>query len=296
LKEKRLVRPEIPEQRKIAAVLSLVQWAIEQQERLIALTTELKKAFMHKLFIEGLRGELQKMTEIGPVPESWEVVPLGNLATKVSKGSSPRWQGFEYVTNGILFVKSQNVGTGQMDFSERVYLPREFNDKEKRSILRNEDILINLVGASIGRVALGTPEIEGANCNQAVCFVRMDNARSLKEFIVFYLLSPAGQQQIFFQKKDIARANLSLLDIRSLKIPIPQPNESKEIATIFTQIEQKIELCKRKKSTLVDIFRTLLHQLMTAQIRVHDLDLEEEGSADILVRQARVDRKVHAPS
>ena len=62
----------MPEQRKIAAVLGLVQRAIEQQERLIALTTELKKALLHKLFTEGLRGEPQKQTEIGPVPESWD--------------------------------------------------------------------------------------------------------------------------------------------------------------------------------------------------------------------------------
>ena len=71
--------PPLAEQRKIAAVLGLVQRAIEQQERLIALTTELKKALLHKLFTEGLRGEPQKQTEIGPVPESWEIKKLGAL-------------------------------------------------------------------------------------------------------------------------------------------------------------------------------------------------------------------------
>ena len=81
--------PTPREQRKIAVVLGLVQRAIEQQERLIALTTELKKALLHKLFTEGLRGEPQKQTEIGPVPESWELVPLGSLA-KVGNGSTPR--------------------------------------------------------------------------------------------------------------------------------------------------------------------------------------------------------------
>ena len=69
----------VAEQRKIAAVLGLMQWAIEQQQRLIALTTELKKALLHKLFTEGLRGEPQKQSEIGPVPESWEIKKLGSL-------------------------------------------------------------------------------------------------------------------------------------------------------------------------------------------------------------------------
>jgi type I restriction enzyme, S subunit len=71
--------PPLDEQRRIAAVLSAVQRAVERQERLIALTAELKKALMHKLFTEGTRGEALRQTEIGPVPQSWKVEPLGGL-------------------------------------------------------------------------------------------------------------------------------------------------------------------------------------------------------------------------
>jgi type I restriction enzyme, S subunit len=63
----------LPEQRKIAGVLGVVQRAMEQQERVLALTAELKKTLLHQLFTTGLRGEPQKQTDIGPVPESWEV-------------------------------------------------------------------------------------------------------------------------------------------------------------------------------------------------------------------------------
>jgi type I restriction enzyme, S subunit len=273
LKRVLLPLPPLAEQGKIAGVLGLVQRAIEQQKQLIALTTELKKALLHQLFTRGIRDEPQKQTEIGPVPQSWEVVELGSLASKISKGSSPRWQGFEYVREGVLFIRSQNVGPGHMEFADRVFLSSKFNEHEKRSILKDGDILINLVGASIGRVALGTAEIEGANCNQAVGFVRIQQKRSFKEFIVNYLLSPMGQQQMFFQKKDIARANLSLLDLRTFKVPVPSPSEANEIATVFAKIENKLDLSQQKHAALTALFRTLLHQLMTAQLRVNDLEI-----------------------
>ena len=102
LREFRLSLPPLPEQKKIAHILSTVQRAIEAQERIIQTTTELKKALMHKLFTEGLRNEPQKQTEIGPVPESWEVMDLGDVA-KIERGkfshrprNEPRFYGGEY--------------------------------------------------------------------------------------------------------------------------------------------------------------------------------------------------------
>ena len=93
--------PPLPEQKKIAHILSTVQGAIEVQERIIQTTTELKKALMHKLFTEGLRNEPQKQTEIGPVPESWGVAELGSIA-KVGNGSTPKRANGAYWQNGTI--------------------------------------------------------------------------------------------------------------------------------------------------------------------------------------------------
>ena len=221
---------------------------------------------------EDCGGEAQKETEIGLVPESWAVVRVEEYAKTISKGSSPKWQGFDYVEEGVLFVRSQNVGNGVMEWHDKAFLPSEWNEKEKRSILQAGDLLVNLVGASIGRSAVGGPEIKGANCNQAVCFVRLDSKEILSGFLNGFLLTYEGQAQIHGNKKDIARANLSLQDVRNLLIPKPDINEQLETVTILDAIDRKIDLHRRKRAVLEELFKALLHKLMTGEIRVGELE------------------------
>ncbi|MEI7696146.1 MAG: hypothetical protein WCI64_10950 [Chlorobium sp.] len=92
-----------------------------------------------------------KQTEVGVIPEDWEVKTGEQITVLVGKGASPRLQGFEYTTAGMLFVTSENVRDGYLDMSKPKYLPMAFHEKIKRSKLQKYDVLINLVGASIGR-------------------------------------------------------------------------------------------------------------------------------------------------
>lgn len=269
--------PPLDEQQAIASALAQVRKAIKTHEQSIVLAQDLKRATLRTLFTRGLRGEARKETEIGPVPESWAIVHVEDHAYIISKGSSPKWQGFDYVDEGVLFVRSQNVGNGVMEWQDKVFLPTEWNEKEKRSVLQAGDLLVNLVGASIGRSAVGGPEIEGANCNQAVCFVRLDEKEVLPGFLNGFLLAAEGQAQIHGNKKDIARANLSLQDVRNIVMPKPTIDEQRETVTILEAIDRKIDLHRRKRAVLDELFKALLHKLMTGEIRVSELDLSPLG-------------------
>ena len=265
--------PSHKDQLAIADILDLIRHAISVQDRLLTLTHNLKRAAMRTLFTRGLRSEMQKETEIGPLPASWEVIRVEEHAKAISKGSSPKWQGFDYVDSGVLFVRSQNVGNGVMEWQDKIYLPAEWNEKEKRSVLQAGDLLVNLVGASIGRSAVGGLEIDGANCNQAVCFVRLDRKEVIPGFLNGFLLTDEGQVQIHSNKKDIARANLSLQDVRNVSMPKPTVDEQREIVTILDTINRKIDLHRRKRVVLEELFKALLHKLMTGEIRVGELGL-----------------------
>ncbi len=111
----------------------------------------------------------QQTLAILPVlPDGWTWTSFDQLTLLITKGSSPRWQGFEYSDSGVVFVRSENVRWGSLDLRDVAHLPVSFNEKEKKSVLRAGDVLLNLVGASIGRAAVATDDVHGGNTNQAV--------------------------------------------------------------------------------------------------------------------------------
>jgi len=147
----------------------------------------------------------------------------------ITKGSSPNWQGFDYCDKGIVFVRSESVRWGSLDLRQVAHLPPAFNEKEKKSILQEGDVLLNLVGASIGRAAVATPEVHGGNVNQAVALIRLVQKETMSRFAVLWLISSVAQKRIHSEKVDFARANFSLENTRSLPIPIPSLAEQSEI-------------------------------------------------------------------
>jgi type I restriction enzyme S subunit len=163
------------------------------------------------------------------LPDTWCFATVDQLTSLVTKGSSPGWQGFEYIESGVPFVRSQNVRWGTLDLSDLAYLPFEFNETHANSIIHIGDVLLNLVGASVGRAAIAAKEIENANCNQAVGIIRLVQDGVINRYLMLYFLSPQTQHHIHATKADFARANFNLDDIKPMIVPIPPLIEQQEI-------------------------------------------------------------------
>ena len=243
-----LPKPSLPEQTAIATILSKVDEAIASVQDSIAAAERLKKSLMQNLLTGRMKpdGTLRKEDEFymdekfGKVPMGWEVKKGIEITSKITKGQSPKWQGFEYQSEGILFVTSENIRDGFIDVSEPKYLPLEFNNKIKNSQLAQGDVLINIVGASIGRCAMFDLDVECANTNQAVCVFR-PNAENDSLFLSLYLQDETTQNRLFRTQVETARANLSLGDFRKFKFVIPKKEEQICIANRINLFNMEIE-------------------------------------------------------
>jgi type I restriction enzyme S subunit len=284
----RVPLPPIDEQQQIAAVLSAVQRAIERQERLIALTAELKKALMHKLFTEGTRGELLKQSEIGPIPKSWELTPVSSLV----KGTPQNGAFIKKPTkgSGFLFANVVNMyGDVHVDAAslERLDVPAE---TVKQYLLGDGDILV--VRSSLKREGIGQSSVVHAPSEPMLfdCHlirVRLDRLRMVPEFLSFFWRSDVGKADLIRRSKTTTMTTLNQKSASTALVPVPSMEEQASIVSILLKAEGKIRIHRRQFFILQTVFRTLLDQLITAKIRVHDLNLsaleevekEPEGAA-----------------
>jgi type I restriction enzyme S subunit len=274
LKEKSIPQPELDEQRQIAAVLWAVQQAIERQERLIALTAELKKAVRHKLFTEGTRGEPLKQTEIGPVPESWPLKQCDELCSTISVGVvvKPR---SHYVHAGVPAFRSFNVGEDCLIADDLVYFSHRDNEGSlSKSKLRAGDVLIVRTGYP-GTSCVVPKEFDGANCID-ILFARPGPLVE-SPYLSRFLNSAAAKKQTTASSHGLAQQHLNVGAVKRVLVPLAVLDEQREIVTALAAVDRKAETHTHSTKQLTSLFRTLLHQLMTAQIRVHDLNLSALG-------------------
>jgi type I restriction enzyme, S subunit len=184
-------------------------------------------------------------------------IALSEVTSRITKGASPKWQGFKYLPEGILFVRSQNVGWGKLLLDERVYLSDKFNAKQKNSVIREWDVLLNIVGASIGRTAVASKAIIDANCNQAVAVIRLNVPNEIDaRYMNLWLQSDEAQKKITLGSVDVARANFSLGSIGNLILPWPKQEIRSQIVR---RIETAIEWIDRLASEPISARKLIDH-------------------------------------
>ena len=243
--------PPLETQQKIADVLDRASALIEKRKAQIEKLDLLIKSQFIEMFGDPVTN-----------PKGWEICKLENICSLITKGASPKWQGFSYTDDmtQTLFVTSENVREGYLDVAQRKYIEDGFNEKQKRSMLQKGDFLINIVGASIGRAAQYELSSK-ANINQAVALVRLDIAADMNDkYLLLYLNLPKALKMYEEMQVSVARANLSLQNIADLEILRPPLTLQNQFADFVNQVEAQKSLLQQSLEKLELNYKSLMQK------------------------------------
>ncbi len=259
------------EQRTIAGLLWRTQDLLRVCEDTIEAAQKLKLVAMRELFTRGLRGEPQKETEIGPVPESWNVVPLGSLG-RIGNGSTPKKSVHDYWEGGTFpWLTSAKVYDRDIEAADQ-FVTKTALDECHLPIVKPGAVLIAITGQgkTLGHCAVLRIE---ATINQHVAYLQTDTSKADPGFIRGYLETQYDYLRQVAAGGGSTKGALTCSFLRSLPLPLPEMAEQREIVAILDAIDRKIDLHRKKRAVLEELFKALLHKLMTGEIRVDELDL-----------------------
>lgn len=258
------------EQRAIAAALARVRESCRSDLRQEEHLQGLKAAAMREVFAHGLERQPAHETEIGPVPESWEVVPLGTLG-RIGNGSTPKktvpayWTGgtFPWLTSAKVYdreIRQANEFVTELALKE-CHLP----------VLKPGALLVAITGQG---KTLGHCAVLGiqATISQHLAYLQPNPERANPHFLMGYLETRYAYLRQVAAGGGSTKGALTCAFLRDLPVPLPALAEQNEIVSLLGAFDRKIELHRRKRRLLEDLFKFLLSQLMTGALMATDID------------------------
>ena len=261
--------PPLFDQQEIATALSLVRSAVLGQKRSEVAAMNLKRAATQTLFTRGLRSEPQKETEIGPIPESWEPRTISELC-EIWSGGTPRKSVRAYWEGDIPWVSGKDLKVPCLDDAiDHVTV----EGVESGSRLAPADAVLLLVrGMGLAK------DLPISVINRPMAFNQDVKALvSRGEYSGSFLRAAvySGKDRLLARCVTSAHGTMTLKldDVENFRVPAPlDQTEAEEVVSVLDAIDRKVDLHLRKRVVLEDLFKALLHKLMTGEIWVGDLE------------------------
>ena len=246
--------PPLPEQQKIAEILSTVDSAIEKVNQAIARTERLKKGLMQELLTKGIGHKEFKDTKIGRIPKEWEVVRLKeSKEIDLIMGQSPPGKSYNKKGEGLPFIQ------GKAEFGNMYPSPILWTTQPTK-IAEEGDILIS-VRAPVGDVNI---------CPYRLCIGRGLAAIRIKEgsnIFYFYWFQKEKQRIESIGKGSTFKA-ITKDELSNIFIPFPSLPEQQKIAEILSTVDKRLVLLRNKKEKMERIKKGLMNDLLTGKRRV----------------------------
>jgi type I restriction enzyme, S subunit len=252
--------PPLPEQHAIACALRAIQEAKEARQQELMLERERKSALMQYLFAHGTRGEARKQTESGEIPESWQLIKLGEIASIVS-GGTPERSRADYWGGDIDWVKTGEINYNIItEVGERITAEGLSNSSAR--IIPKGTLLMAMYGQGVTRGRVAILGIDAA-INQACAALQLVEGNSV-EFLFYFLAY--NYDRIRNLGHGANQRNLNSALIRSILITLPHSEEQAEIANVLRACDSKIAALEKESDLLEELFKAMLEELMTGRL------------------------------
>lgn len=265
IKDLKICLPPLKEQEKIALILSTVDEQIDNVDELIQKNKELKKGLMQQLLTKGIGHTKFKKTEIGEIPEEWDIKKLGDICEVKGGKRLPKGYQLEDENNGFPYIRVADMYMGGIKLEDIKYVPKNIVEKIKNYKISKNDLFISVAG-TLGIVGKVPEVLDGANLTEnadKLCDIKIN-----KLYLMKVLQSELVQSIIDSEKTTNAQPKLALTRIKEFLIPVPSNEEQKKIAAILSKVDENIEEYENKKQKFEELKKGLMQELLTGKIRV----------------------------
>lgn len=199
------------------------------------------------------------------IPAHWEVRRIKDVASVISKGTTPSTEGEAYTDFGVRYLKAENINdNGSVAENPVFFISESTNKLLSRSILKANDLLLVIAGATTGKIAILKPEQLPANTNQAVCFIRLGNKeKETLQYKYYFINSSYIQSLVWLYAVTSAQPNLPMAVLSRFSLYYPPVSEQTAIAEYLdakTQaIDKKINLLTKKAETYKELRKSIIN-------------------------------------
>lgn len=266
-------------QEKIAFILSAYDDLIGNNTRRIKILEQMAQTLYREWFVNFRFPGYEKVkmveSEIGLIPNGWQVSGIGEVTTKVGSGATPRGGKESYQTTGISLIRSLNVYDYRFEMDDLAFI----NDEQARQLdnvtVEPNDVLLNITGASVGRCAMVPSYILPARVNQHVAIIRANPTK----IDPFYLLDTINhdrnkQTLLGIAQGGATREALTKETIIEFQILLPPFDLIRRYGQIASQLHEQREKLSRKNEVLRITRDLLLHKLVSGEISVEQIETE----------------------
>jgi type I restriction enzyme S subunit len=273
MEELKLILPPLPEQQKIAQILTSVDEVIEKTQAQIDKLKDLKTGMMQELLTKGIGHVEFKDSPVGRIPVGWEVETIEGLNILVLDGDRgkeyPKEKDF-FQHEHCLFLSAKNVTKKGFRFDVSMFITEKKDNAMRKGKLKRGDIVITTRG-TLGNIAYFNTEIpfENVRINSGMAIIRNDKTSINTEFLNILLHSPLVNEQTELLAFGSAIPQLTIGLLKNLNIPVPSIEEQNKISTTINLVSHKIILIESKLTSLKNTKKALMQDLLTGKVRVN---------------------------